>query len=210
MTIESGGTVYVPSEMENEYLNCGGYGIDIHDGGRILYTDIGHGKVDLVGSFVSFINRSTAPEDLTGLQLLDLIFGGDGSGTFEAASSMLVLYEPDAPGFVIGAVIIRDGFNLKLWNLQDNIMDVERESVFVNDLEIDFCSKLDVANLFLFVHGNVESTLDSWIADGRLFNSMGMIEAVYMPDYNWTVIPEPTTVVLLSLGVLTLLRRRRA
>ncbi|MCX5653761.1 MAG: PEP-CTERM sorting domain-containing protein [Planctomycetota bacterium] len=73
------------------------------------------------------------------------------------------------------------------------------------------CS-LDVGAIPLYVDGDVESTLDGWITDGRLLSSDwgSAIDAAYVSSLGRTeVTPEPATLSLLALGGLALLRRSR-
>ena len=87
------------------------------------------------------------------------------------------------------------------------------ESLFVHGLTISEESELDLNGLLLYVEGDVESILDDWIADGRLFDSTlasGLLNAVYVMEDDWTVIvPEPATIGVLLIGGFVLIRWAR-
>jgi hypothetical protein len=87
------------------------------------------------------------------------------------------------------------------------------ESLSVHALSIMNGCLLDVGDVALYVDGNVEGTLDGWIADGRLSSSVWgtSIDAAYVSGLDRTeVTPEPATLALVALGGLgALLRRRR-
>jgi hypothetical protein len=152
----------------------------------------------------NWVMESTDKSDFDDLKLINLVF--DESGTFEVAG---LIDGGFTNNFALGGLEVSDGFALQLVNLYNN-GNGAAECLFAEELNIYSSASLDVFGHYMYLSGNQADLLNSWIADGRLFSSLGPIEAVYMPDYNWTVVPEPTTVILLSLGALTLLRQRKA
>ena len=84
--------------------------------------------------------------------------------------------------------------------------------VSLHALSITNGCSLDIGAIPLYVDGDVESTLDGWISDGRLLSSDwgASIDAAYVSGLGRTeVTPEPATLSLLAAGVLAMLRRRK-
>ena len=117
--------------------------------------------------------------------------------------------------FALAKITVVAGSALSFVNQYDNGNGglgggLSGESVFTEALDILDGASLDVYAYYLYVDGNVKAQLDTWIGDGRLFSSLGPIEAVYDAGNTWTyVTPEPATLSLLAAACLPLLRRHR-
>jgi hypothetical protein len=86
------------------------------------------------------------------------------------------------------------------------------DNLSLNALSIANERSLDIGAVALYVDGDVETTLDDWISDGRLWSSAwgSSIDAAYVSSLSRTeVTPEPATLSLLAAGALALLRRRK-
>ena len=98
-----------------------------------------------------------------------------------------------------GSVSIDAGNTLRLENdlVLDNTLIVDSALVLagsatylqIGGLDIVSGTSMDIANLLLYVDGEVETALDGWIANGSLFSSVfSSIDAVYDPIDNITIV----------------------
>jgi len=78
-------------------------------------------------------------------------------------------------------------------------------------LEIAPDGSIDMNEYYLYVQGNVEGQLQEWIDEGKLFSSSyPTIDAIYVSSKGWTqVVPEPGCILLMIMGSVFLLRKRR-
>jgi hypothetical protein len=140
----------------------------------------------------TFENESTTPDKLSGLSNLSLIFeGGDGViDSFEVASAIGGGFSEN---FALGSLVL-GGSDVGFVRLVDHYDNGNRglggrESLFVHELVISPDSSLDLNGLPLYVAGDMESVLDSWIADDRLFDGDGVfLDAVYDVGHDWTFV----------------------
>jgi len=139
----------------------------------------------------SFDNLNTDELDLSGLSSLALIFEiGEHVApcTFEVASEIDGGFSDN---FALdGLTLGEDVGTVQLVDSHDNGNRGGRsECLFVCDLSINPGAKLDINDLMLYVCGDVKDTLDGWVDDGRLFNSLSGIRVYYVgPPQDWTVV----------------------
>jgi len=158
-------------------------------------------------------NETTDAEALAGLENLEFIFdgGSDDTCTFEVAGKRRGGF---GDNFSVGTLTVgsAEAGNVQLIDDFDNGNrgTTGEECLFVHSLKVDESSMLDLNGLRVYVEGDVASTLDAWIADGRVFDSTEIpLDATYIPAQDWTFLPEPTTLALLALGAAGVMARRR-
>jgi hypothetical protein len=204
--------LYAPSKTqpdwrnEPEWLKAVGV-FRLVPGGRIICPSVSGGGRIICGSFSNRAGKSAIIQN----KLTVTITRDDPDGTFEVFSGMEGGFGED--NAALSGLEVDSDFHLKYVDEYDNELRgiAGKECVFADYLSIADSSSLDVFAYYTYLPGDQTALMDAWIADGRLFSSLGAIEAVYQDDYNWTyVTPEPATLSLLALGGLALLRRRRA
>jgi T5SS/PEP-CTERM-associated repeat protein len=165
--------------------------------------------VPIRGYFSNLVNGSPMPSKGGAFRKMAAIFAGEGTGTCEVSGLMGGGFSNN---FAFGKVTVAPGFALQFVDEYDNGLRAGfgKECLFTEALDIDATGSLDVYAYWTYVDGNVKAQLDAWILDGRLFSSLGPIDAIYDSIEGWTyVTPEPGTLSLLALGGLALIRRRR-
>jgi|GEM_PF-2297795 len=198
-TLSAGG-LYVGGDGHGE-LAIGDVAADVRISGDLAFGPdsafqaVSGAEIHMTGSALD--NRSTSGADLAGLGNLTLIFegGADHWSTFEAAAENIGATGGGftADNFVIGGLTIGgiDDAKLRLVDTFDNNGDAMDDAICVNTITVNASSTLDLNGLFLYVDGNQESTLDTWIADGRLLDSTApALDAVYDAGHDWTFITE--------------------
>ncbi len=210
----SGGMLTVPDlyvgEKGSGSLNISSPAADITVSNKLAFgaystfTAAPGAVIHMTGS--AFENENTDPADLAGLSSLELIFegGAEDIDPFEVAAAVGGGF---GDNFALGALTVGsvDTGKVQLVDAFDNgNRDVGgSECLFAYEVIINEGSQLDLNSLLLYVEGDVESTLDGWIADGRLFDSLlgsTVLDAVYVTEDDWTmVIPDPVTFVDLDI-----------
>ncbi len=148
---------------------------------------------------------------------VEIVFNGNAgvpgspelAGTLELAGAIGAGF---ADNFALGGLVVSGEFDLSFVDMHDNNNRglAGKECLFTETIDISSDCSLDLSGYCMYVNGNVEGELDAWIADGRLFSSCGPINAIYDSSNDWMqVVPEPGTMILLGLGGLSFLRRRR-
>ncbi len=148
---------------------------------------------------------------------VEIVFNGNAgapgspelAGTLELAGTIEGGF---ADNFALGGLVVSGQFDLSFVDVHDNGNRglAGKECLFAETIDIASDCSLDLSCYCVYVNGNVEGELDAWIADGRLFSSCGPIDAIYDSSNDWTyVVPEPTCILLLTLGGVVLFRRRR-
>ncbi|MBA7535825.1 hypothetical protein ES705_28083 [subsurface metagenome] len=164
----------------------------LHFGPDSTFTAVPGSTIHMTGS--AFENENTDPTDLAGLSNLELIFegGSEDIDPFEVAGAIdggfvdnFALGTLTLGGVDIGQIQLVDDYD------NGNRGATGKECLFLHDIDINVGSTLDVYSHLLYVESNVESMLDSWIADGRLFDSTGYLDAVYFSADNWTAVVMP-------------------
>lgn len=187
-------------------------------GGSTELTAVPGSCIHMAGASLS--STSHHAPNLHDLVNLEMVFEGGVNvvSTFEVAGA-------EGGGFVGNFALGRltlgnsDVGRVQLVDLSDNLEDGESECLFVLAMEIGVGSSLDLNALTLYVDGDVEVILDTYIGggnNGRLLDSTlagaQYLDAVYDSANDWTtvkVIPEPAAAALLSLGMLAMICRRK-
>jgi len=171
-------------------------------------------EIHLTGSHV--YNTSLDPAALAGLGDLHLSLAGDGSvlDTFEVAGDPTGDFDGN---FAVGRITLGGATRLQLVDLFDNGNRgaAGHEALFLGGLFISPTATLDINGVGLFIRGDATGELKDWIPDGLIFDSAGLTpELLYDPILNRTVItpievPEPSAIILLAAGLVSLGSRRR-
>ena len=158
--------------------------------------------IHMTGS--DFVNYSTDATSLSGLNNLTMIFEGGSSAvdTFEVAGVDLgAVAEGFVENFTLDALIL-GGSDIGQIQLVDNIDNQlasnQNEALYVKNLVLNFGSLLDLNGLNLYY--------ETLIDDGGtiILNGGGLFQV-----NTYAAVPEPASLVLVGVGVVTLLRRKR-
>ncbi|MBT3198652.1 MAG: hypothetical protein HN350_01945 [Phycisphaerales bacterium] len=166
--------------------------------------------IHLTGSNV--YNTSQDPLALAGLSDLQLSFAGDGSvlDTFEVAGDPTGDF---VANFTLGQIKLGGMTRLQLVDLVDNgnRASGDSEALFLKSFLMSGTATLDLNGLSMFVQGDISGELLALIDAGRIFNSRGGLpEYHYDSTLNRTeIVPEPSVLMLLLPGLLSVIRRRR-
>ncbi len=148
-----------------------------------------------------FDNLSTTPGALLALNNLEVVFPG--RGELEIASQRDGGFTGN---FALGALVVNGVVDLR--DARDNNPDYYLdECLFTYGLDLTG-GQLDLNHRLLYVYGDVEAQLNASIADRHLVSSgPGGIHAYYVPERNWTFVPEPSTLAVVIIGIVLALGR---
>jgi hypothetical protein len=166
--------------------------VNLSFGAGARYSAVPGTRITLTGAGLSIL--SIVEGDLAGLANTELIFNGGTTvlSHLEVASAMDAGF---VNNFAIGEIAVGDALFAGQLQLTDTYDNGNRggageESLFINGLLINTGSFIDLNGFNVYVAGNEESLLDSWITDHRLRDGKLLsgwhLDAAYDSVNGWT------------------------